>query len=196
MWNLWDIDWNHTLKIIATFPRAKELKEYHRGPLILKNLSWNVDIMMSHNKGFLSFLWKLPHKKACPDCFTAPRMLAVGLSMGKETGPPPLLWLAGLNIDWEKPHLQWISIKLQYIVGSWDWSKFLPFYKPLTVPLHSPNGGHLPAIRAVQGDCETVWGLPAVCQAGSHLLWKLILKCPQKGVRQGARFWPMCVWCL
>ena len=30
------------------------------------------------------------------------------------------------------------------------------FQKPLTVPLHSPNGRHLLAIRAVQGDCEIV----------------------------------------
>ena len=27
----------------------------------------------------------------------------------------------------------------------------------LTVPLHSPNGRHLPAVRAVQGDCERVY---------------------------------------
>ena len=31
------------------------------------------------------------------------------------------------------------------------------FQRPLTVPLHSPDGRQLPAIRAVQGDCETVY---------------------------------------
>ena len=30
------------------------------------------------------------------------------------------------------------------------------FLRPLTVPLNSPNGRQMPAIRAVQGDCERV----------------------------------------
>ena len=35
------------------------------------------------------------------------------------------------------------------------------FQRPLTVPLHSPDGRHLPAVRAMQGDCETVYWLHA-----------------------------------
>ena len=31
------------------------------------------------------------------------------------------------------------------------------FLRPLTVPLHSPNGTQMPAVRAVQEDCETVF---------------------------------------
>ena len=29
--------------------------------------------------------------------------------------------------------------------------------RPLTVPLYSPNGRQLPAVRTVQGDCERVY---------------------------------------
>ena len=32
-----------------------------------------------------------------------------------------------------------------------------------TVPLHSPNGRHLPAIMAVRGDCQSP-GVRGVCQ--------------------------------
>ena len=31
------------------------------------------------------------------------------------------------------------------------------FQRPLTVPLHSPNGRQMPAVRVVQGDCEGVY---------------------------------------
>ena len=39
---------------------------------------------------------------------------------------------------------------------TWPQGISIVFQKPLTVTLQSPNGRHLPAIRAVQGDCETV----------------------------------------
>ena len=40
--------------------------------------------------------------------------------------------------------------------------------RPLTVPLHCPNGRRKPAVRAVQRDCETVYktdhtNIPLVC---------------------------------
>ena len=55
----------------------------------------------------------------------------------------------------------WLGLpQVQWIMGShdqWEFLPFSPFYqRPLTVLLHSPNGRHLPAIRAVQGHCDTV----------------------------------------
>ena len=41
--------------------------------------------------------------------------------------------------------------------GHMNGGNFHYFQMPLTVPLHSPNGRPLPAISAVQGDCERVY---------------------------------------
>ena len=38
------------------------------------------------------------------------------------------------------------------------------FQRPLTVPLHNPNGRQMPAISAVQGDCESVYSTVASYQ--------------------------------
>ena len=59
----------------------------------------------------------------------------------------PAVWLAGQNID-RRIHnkrytlLAGISTVLQ---------------RPVAVPLHSPNGRQMPAVRAVQGDCGRVY---------------------------------------
>ena len=35
------------------------------------------------------------------------------------------------------------------------------FQTPVKVPSHCPNGRQLPALRAVQGDCERVYDAPS-----------------------------------
>ena len=89
-----------------------------------------------------------------------PNLAAIGLSVGYETWP---------SIAWHHT----------FVIGLWKYRLGLPqsamdcglkipvgiptiLQRPLTVPLHSPNGRLLPAVRAVQGDCEIV-----VCYGGS-----------------------------
>ena len=40
---------------------------------------------------------------------------------------------------------------------TWPVGISIIFQRPLTVSLHSPYGRQMPAIRAVQGDCERVY---------------------------------------
>ena len=85
----------------------------------------------------------------------SPSLVAVGLSVGYETWPP-----TGTHIicDDSDPNKGWGMPQFQGIVGSLDWWEILPFFlMPLTVPLHSTNSRQLPAVRAVQEDCETVY---------------------------------------
>ena len=94
-----------------------------------------------------------------------PRLMAVGLSECYETWPP-IGWHHHFVIAWYKfrlglPHLL-------CIMGSCDLWEFVPFYRPLTAPLHSPNGRQMPAIRAVQGDCERVYTLQVACTVIHH----------------------------
>ena len=84
-----------------------------------------------------------------------PNLAAIGLSVGYETWP---------SIAWHHT----------FVIGLWKYRLGLPqsamdcglkipvgiptiLQRPLTVPLHSPNGRLLPAVRAVQGDCERVY---------------------------------------
>ena len=61
----------------------------------------------------------------------------------------------------DKPLGPSASVKLVCCYVSWDHVIGDYFYHiseaKLTVFLYSPNGRHLPAVRAVQGDCETVY---------------------------------------
>ena len=71
-------------------------------------------------------------------------------------------WLAGPNIDWGKYNLWWILGKLQCIIGSHVRWKFLPFLKshwqsPCTALMAGILASKMPALRAVQGDCERVY---------------------------------------
>ena len=58
-----------------------------------------------------------------------------------------LLWLVGLNIDWDFAPLHY----------GLTWPVGIPtvFHTPVTVPMHSSNLA-IPAVRVVQGDCEIV----------------------------------------
>ena len=65
-------------------------------------------------------------------------------------------WHHHFMIDWSRYRLGLPGVAMHYgfmqPVG-------IPtvFCKALTVPLHSPNGRQMPAIKAVQGDCERVY---------------------------------------
>ena len=86
----------------------------------------------------------------------SPSLVALGLSVGYETWPPTG-WHHALVIGWSKYRLELPQPK--WILGSHNWWEFPPFLqRPLTVPLHSLNGRQMPAVRAVQGDCERVYG--------------------------------------
>ena len=60
-----------------------------------------------------------------------------------------LLCLVGLNVDWDFP----VPLARGVHVTSEDSHHF---QTPVIVPLHSPNSRQMPAVRAVQGDCERV----------------------------------------
>ena len=61
-----------------------------------------------------------------------------------------ILWLVRVDIVWNCPSLQWI-------VGSRDRWEFLPFCKGhWESPCRALTAGKLPAVRAVQWDCERV----------------------------------------
>ena len=71
-----------------------------------------------------------------------------------------LFWLAGLNIDWG-------------ILGWREYGDSHSFPKPLAVPLYSLNGRQMPAVKAVQGDCEKVY-LQVTCRVPpcrAELVW-------------------------
>ena len=99
----------------------------------------------------------------CVDCCTALTRWLLKRSLGWAARPwiwldSPLLCLTGLDIELEIANSYWILGNLQYIVGSRDWRKFPSFFQmSLIVALHSPDGRHLPAVRAVQDHCEIVY---------------------------------------
>ena len=65
------------------------------------------------------------------------------------------VWLAGLNKNegLSKATLYYAYAAMHYKLMT---SENYYLLKPGDSPLYSPNAGNLPAIRAVQGDCETV----------------------------------------
>ena len=91
-----------------------------------------------------------------------------------------LLWLVGLNIDWD-------CLVPLCIMGSRDQWEFPPFQTPVTVPLRSPNGRQMPAVRAVQGDCERVYTL------AGRLVYAL-LECGYMGVLFAAQIITWIKW--
>ena len=80
------------------------------------------------------------------------------LMLDQSTANPACLHLPSLSpyeliaryingrISWKSHSTGWLS--------QCDRHGFLLTLDSFTVPLHSPNGRHLPAIRAVQGDCQ------------------------------------------
>ena len=77
------------------------------------------------------------------------------------TGVPLIIWSAGRHyppmVGRSKYRLGLPSAPLHYGL-MWPVGISTDFQTPLTVPLHSPNGRQMPAVRAVQGDCERVSG--------------------------------------
>ena len=61
----------------------------------------------------------------------------------------------------------------------------LKFQRPLTVPLHSRTAGKLPAVRAVQGDCETVT-LSGWMRCYISVWWTIVyvISCPWEDLNQ------------
>ena len=81
-------------------------------------------------------------------------LVAIGLSVGYETWPL-IGWHHPFVIGW-KDRFGLPSASLHYRLM---WPVGIPtiFQTSVTVPLHCPKGRQLPAIRAVQWDCERVW---------------------------------------
>ena len=87
----------------------------------------------------------------------SPNLVVIGLSVGYETWPP-IRGHAPLVIGWYKYILGLPNVPLRYgLIRMWPVGIPTIFQTPVTVPLHSPNGRQMPAIRAVQGDCERVY---------------------------------------
>ena len=67
----------------------------------------------------------------------------------------PLAGISSFVIGWSR-----YTHQLHWILGNYGLKQLVIisniFQTPLTVPLHSPNGRQMPAISAVQGDCEIV----------------------------------------
>ena len=85
----------------------------------------------------------------------SPSLVAIGLSVGLRNMTSNwlasnFLWLVGLNIDCD------------CLIALLHYGLTLPvgistvFQTPVTVPLHGRNGGQMPAVRTVQGDCKSV----------------------------------------
>ena len=106
------------------------------------------------------------YPEGCPHCrlIHSPSLLAMGLSVGYETWPA-IGWchclhakLVCLNMDWVYLQVKCIIGKLQCIVG-WCCRGGIhtDFQRSLTIPYTALTAGKLPAISAVQGDCERVY---------------------------------------
>ena len=84
----------------------------------------------------------------------SPSLVALGLSGEYETWPP-IGWHCHFVIGQSK-----YNVVIASVVISWNRWEFPPYFqRALTVPLRSPNGRQMPAVRAVQGGCERVWEL-------------------------------------
>ena len=96
-------------------------------------------------------------------------LVVVGLSVGYETWPP-IGWQHPFVIGWSKYRLGLPSAPLRYGL---IWPVGIPtvFQTPVTVPLHSPNGRQMPAIRAVQWD----WKSQSCRDGGPGFIFKDIL---------------------
>ena len=102
----------------------------------------------------------------------SPSLVAVGLSVRYETWPPigchhPVV------IGSSKCNIRLGMPQSQSVLCSGDRWKFLPSFnatdRGLTVSLHSTNSTKMPAVRAVQGDCETVLsGRPIVAEGHAY----------------------------
>ena len=94
----------------------------------------------------------------------SPSLVAIGLSVEKETWPP-IGWHHPSVIGWSKYRLGLPCAPLHYGL---TWPVGIPsvFQTPVTVPLHFPNGRQMPVVRFVQGDCDSVY-------ARQHLSWLL-----------------------
>ena len=79
----------------------------------------------------------------------------VGLSVGYKASSP-IGWNHPFVIGWSKYRWKNVSASrhrdLMWLVGM-----TIVFQGPLTVPMHSPNGRQMPAVRAVQGDRERAY---------------------------------------
>ena len=89
-----------------------------------------------------------------PRLLHSPSLVAIGLSAWYET-QPPIGWHHPFVVGWS-----WYTLglpQLQWIVGSSDWWEFPPFFRDhWQSPCTALTAGKLPAVMAVQGDCETV----------------------------------------
>ena len=85
----------------------------------------------------------------------SPSLVAIGLSVGYDETWPPIGWNLPFVIGWSKERFGLPSAPLHYGL---TWPVGIPtvFQTPVTVPLHCLNGRQLPAVRAVQRDCERV----------------------------------------
>ena len=90
-------------------------------------------------------------------------LVAIGLSVGYETWPS-IGWHHAFVIGWSRYRLGLPSTLLHYGL---TWPVGIPniLQTPVRVPLLSPNGRHLPAVRTVQGDCERVYPLYGTADA-------------------------------
>ena len=65
-------------------------------------------------------------------------------------------WLASFYNWLVYIHFEIASVAMDYRF-TWQMGISTILTRPLTVPLHSPCGRQMPAVRAVQGDCERVY---------------------------------------
>ena len=87
-------------------------------------------------------------RHTAPRLLHGPNLVVIGLSMGYETWPPSN-WHHPFVIDWFKHRLGLPSTPFH---SGLTWPVGIPtiFQTLVTVPLDSPNGRQMPAVRAVQ----------------------------------------------
>ena len=104
-------------------------------------------------KDSISYVATLP-SVSYPRLLHSPSLVTIGPSMGFEIWPP-IGWHHPFVIGWPKDRLGLPSAPLDYGL-TWPVGFPTAIQIPVTVPLRCSNGRQLPAVRAVQRDCERV----------------------------------------
>ena len=136
------------------------------------NLKMSSAIFWPFCSSLIVLIWVDPNQLSIPsyllilclpygiDCYTALAWWPWNWQWGMGVWGMVSTWLTSpIVIGWSKYGLGMPRVTVHY--GTmWLVSISIVFQRPLAVPLHIPNNRQMPAIRAVQGDCENIylWG--------------------------------------
>ena len=153
---------------------------------VFKSPSISVDHHLQHILAMIRGLHSCAPEHDNFRLFNSPSLGTVGVSIGFERLLRfQTMWLTDLNIDGKTPPVHRILGNLYCIMGSRDPVGFHTVFKRhWQSPCTALTAGNLPPVRAVQGDCETVYDNPAPVRTPSHtrrtrtLLCEISVKIP------------------